>query len=119
MIEQAAETEKDRVIEFYKFLQLDNLPIVDLTKYNTDGKDAKYIQINHIVGKLTTNKKATEDPIKKAEFEFMMDLKTAIDPELNRARNSIRREDSEMIPDGYRAISGKLSIRWGLIFVDD
>ena len=85
----------------------DNLPIVDLSKYNTEGKEAKYIQINHIVGKLTANKKTTEDNIKKAEFEFMLDLKTlisktAIDPELTQVRNSMRREDRETIPDGLR-----------------
>ena len=101
----------------------DNLPIVDLTKYNT-GKEAKYIQINHIVGKLTAKKKATEDYFKKAEFEFMMDLKTlisktAIDPELIRVKNSLRREDRETIPEGYSAVFDKLSIRWGLLFVDD
>ena len=56
----------------------DNLPIVDLTKHNTDGKEAKYIEINHIVGKLTANKKATEEHFKKSEFEFMMDQKTLI-----------------------------------------
>ena len=33
-IEQAAETEEDSVI-----MRRDNLPIVDLTKYNTDGKE--------------------------------------------------------------------------------
>ena len=37
-IEQAAETEEDSLI-----MRGDNLPIVDLSKYNTDGKDAKYI----------------------------------------------------------------------------
>ena len=72
----------------------------------TDGKESKYIQINHIVGKLTTNKKATEGHIKKAEFEFMMDLKTlisktVIDPELTRGRNSMRREDKNTIPEGF------------------
>ena len=114
-----AETEEDSVI-----MRGDNLPIVDLRKYNTDGKEAKYIQINHIVGKLTSNKKITEEHIKKAEFEFMMDLKTliaktAIDPELTRVRNSVRREERETIPDGYRTVFDKLSIRWGLVFVDD
>ena len=114
-----AETEEDSII-----MRGDNLPIVDLSKYNTDGKEAKYIQINHIVGKLTGNKKITEENIKKAEFEFMMDLKTliaktAIDPELTRVRNSMRREDRETIPDGYRTVFDKLSIRWGLVFVDD
>ena len=95
----------------------DNLPIVDLSKYNTNGKETKYIQINHIVGKLTANKKVTEDHIKKAEFDFMMDLKTiiaktAIDPELTRVRTNMRREDRETIPDGYRTVFDKLSIRW-------
>ena len=45
--------------------------------------------------------------------------KTAIDPELTRVRTSMRREDRETIPDGYRNAFGKLSIRWGLVFVDD
>ena len=102
----------------------DNLPIVDLSKYNTDGKEAKNIQINHIVGKLTSDKKITEEHIKKEEFEFMMDLKTliaktAIDPELSPVRNSMRREAQEKIPDGYQTVVDKLSKRWGLVFVDN
>ena len=52
------ETEEDSVI-----LRGDNLPIVDLNKFNTDGKEAHYIQINHIVGTLSGNKKITEDTI--------------------------------------------------------
>ena len=45
----------------------------------------------------------------------MMDLKkliskTAIDPELTRVRNSMRREDRETIPDAYRTVFDKLSI---------
>ena len=64
-----AETE-DSVI-----MRGDNLPIVGLSKYNTDGKEAEYIQLNHVVGKLTANKKVSEDHIKKAEFDFMLDLK--------------------------------------------
>ena len=54
----------------------------------------------------------------------MMDLKTliaktAIDPELTSDRISMRKEDREIIPDGYRTVFDKLSIRWGLVFVDD
>ena len=76
------------------------------------------------MGKLSGNKKIPEDTIKKAEFEFMMDLKTliartAIDPELTRVRISMRREDREATPEGYKQVFGKLSIRWGLIFMDD
>ena len=55
------ETEEDSVI-----MRGDNLPIVDSTKYNTDGEKAKYIQLNHMVGKLTANKKATEEHNRKA-----------------------------------------------------
>ena len=40
------ETEEDSII-----LRGDNLPIVDLSKFNTEGKEAHFIQINHIVGK--------------------------------------------------------------------
>ena len=54
----------------------------------------------------------------------MLDLKTlisktAIDPELTRVRTSMRREDRETAPDGYKPVFEKLSIRWGLVFVDD
>ena len=89
---ETAEAEEDNVI-----MRGDNLPIVDFSKYNTDRKEAKYVQINHMVGKLTTNEKIIEYHIKKAEFDFMMDPKTlipktAIDPELTRVRNSMRRE---------------------------
>ena len=76
------------------------------------------------MGKVTSNKKITEEHIKKAEFEFMMDLKTliaktAIDTELTCVRTSMRREDRETIPHGYRTAFDKLSIRWLLAFGDD
>ena len=117
--QETAETEEDSII-----MRGDNLPVVVLTKYNTDGKEAKYMQIKHIVGKLTTNKKATNDLITKAEFEFKMDLQTlisqtAIDLELTWVRNSMRQENRETILGGHRAVFDKLSIRWGLIFVDE
>ena len=43
----------------------------------------------------------------------------ATDSELTRVRKSMRREDRETILEDYRAVFDKLSIRWGLIFVDD
>ena len=76
----------------------DNFPIVDLKAYNTEGREAPIIQINQVIDKLTGNKKATEDVIKKAEFNFMLDLKTLIaksktDLELNRVRDAMRRAE--------------------------
>ena len=98
----------------------DNLPIVDLSKYHTDGKEAHYIQINHIVGRITENKKLIEENIKKAEFNFMLDLKTLISKtERTRVRASKRREENHTTPEGYRPVFDKLSILWGLVFVDD
>ena len=102
----------------------DNLPILDLSKYHTDGKEAHYIQINHIVGRNTENKKLTEENIKKAELNFMLDLKTlisktAIDPEMTRVRASIGREEKNTAPEGYGPVFDKFSLRWGLVFVDD
>ena len=93
----------------------DNLPIVDLSKYHTEGKEAHYIQINHTVGRLTENKKMTEENIKKAEFNFMLDLKTlisktAIDLEMTRVRTSMRREERDSSPQGYSAVFDKLSV---------
>ena len=118
------ETEENENPEAGELMRGDNLPIVDLSKFNTDGKEAHYIQINHIVGKLSGNQKITEHTIKNAEFEFMLDLKTqipktAIDPELTRVSASMRRKDRDRTPDGYRPVFDKLSIRWGLVFMDD
>ena len=117
--QNTVDTEEDSVI-----MREDNLPTVDLSKYHTDGKEAHYIQINHIVGRITENKKLIEESIKKAEFNFMLDLKsliskTAIDPEMTRVRASMRREKKDTAPEGYRPVFDKLSIRWGLVFVDD
>ena len=54
--QEPEDTEEDSII-----LRGDNLPLVDLNKYNTDGKEARYIQFNHIFGNLTANKKITEE----------------------------------------------------------
>ena len=47
------------------------ISIEDLNNFDTDGKEAKYIQINRIVGKLTPNKEITKngDGPENAELE--------------------------------------------------
>ena len=45
------DTDEDSVI-----IGKDNLPIVDLSKYHKEGKEAHYIQFNHIVNQLTAKK---------------------------------------------------------------
>ena len=68
---EQVEIEEDSVI-----LWGDNLLIVDRRKFNTDGQEAHYTQINHILGQLSSNKKIKEETIKKADCEFMLDLKS-------------------------------------------
>ena len=102
----------------------DNFPIVDLKSYNTDGKEIQFIHINQFIEKITGEKKGTEDTIKRAEFNFMLDLKTLIaksstDAELNRVRDAMRRGEKNTPPDQYRNVFEKLNNRWGLTFNDD
>ena len=106
--QNSVDTEEDSVV-----MRGDNIPIVDPRQYLSDGKEAHYIQINHIVGRITENKNLTEVNIKKAEFNFMLDLKTlisktAIDPEMTRVRASMRREEKDTAPEGYRPVFDKL-----------
>ena len=102
----------------------DNFPIVDLRAFNTEGKEAQFIQINQVMDKSTGNKKTTEETIKKAQFNFMLDLKTLIaksatDAELSRVRNAMRRNEKNTAPEAYRTTFEKLSNKWGLTFNDD
>ena len=102
----------------------DNFPIVDLKAYNTEGREAQFIQINQVIEKLTENKKATEDVIKKAEFNLMLDLKTLIaksntDAELYWVRDAMRRAERNTAPESYRPVFEKLSNKWGLTFNED
>ena len=60
----------------------------------------------------------TEENINKADINVMLDLKTlisktAIYPEMTRVRTSMRREEKDSAPEGYRAVFDKLSVRWG------
>ena len=101
----------------------DNFPIVDLKSYNTDGKEIQLIQINQVIEKITGEKKSTEDTIKRAEFNFMLDLKTLIaksstDAELNRVRDAMRRGEKNTALDQYRNVFEKLNNRRGLTLND-
>ena len=85
----------------------DNLPIVDLKSYHTEGKEAHYVQINQIIETVTEGKKATKETITKTEMDFMQDLesliaKSATDAELNRVKLALNREDRNMTPEHYR-----------------
>ena len=102
----------------------DNLPIVDLKNYNTDGKEAHYKQINQIIGSITEGKKLAEETIKKAEMDFMKDLKSLIaksatDAELNGIKMALNRANRIIGPENYRSYFGNISSKWGLHFLND
>ena len=82
------------------------------------------MQINQIIEVVTEGKKVTEETIKKAEMDFMLDLKSLItksatDAELNRVKLALTREDRSMAPEHYRQQFGNISTRWGLTFIND
>ena len=99
----------------------DNFPIVALKSYNTDGKEIQFIQINQVIEKITGEKKCSEDTIKRAEFNFVLDLKTLIaksstNAELNRVRDAMRRGEKNTAPNQYRNVFEKLNNKWGMTF---
>ena len=63
--EMAEETEQESEGES-QIIRGDNFPIVDLKAYNTEGKEAQFIQINQVLEKVTGNQKNTKETIKKA-----------------------------------------------------
>ena len=104
--EMAEETEQESE-GGSQIIRGDNFSIVDLKAYNTKGKEAQFIQINQVIEKVTGNQKNTEETINKAEFNFMLDLRTLIaksstDAELNRVRDAMRRDDKDTAPEHYR-----------------
>ena len=97
---------------------------MDLKAYNTESREAQFIQINQIIDKLTGNKKSTEEVIKKAEFNFKLDLKPLnakanTDAELSRVRDAMRRAKRNTAPESYRPVFEKLSNKWGITFNED
>ena len=79
---QQAETEEVSVI-----LRTDFLRLVNWNQLKTERNEDDYIEINHVVGQLLSNKMITQEAIKEDEFQFMLDLKsvnskTSIDSEL-------------------------------------
>ena len=116
----AEETEQESEGES-QVIRGDNFPIVDLKSYNTEGKEAQFIEISQVIEKVTRNQKNTEETILKAEFNFMLDLKTLIaksstDAHFSRVRDAMRRGEKNTAPEHYRTNFEKLNNKWGLTF---
>ena len=69
--EEEQETQQPKILEEAEpesegesqVIRGDNFPIVDLKAFNTEGKEAQFIQINQVIGKIARNKKLTEETI--------------------------------------------------------
>ena len=121
--EMAEETEQEGEGES-QVIRADNFPIVDLKAYNTEWKEAQFIQINQVIEKVPEIKRTPKKQFKTAEFNFMLDLETLIaksstDAELNRVRDAMRRGGKNTAPEHYRTNFEKLNNKWGLTFNDD
>ena len=95
-----------------------------MKKYNTEGKEAHYVQINKTFGAVTDGEKIAEETLKRAEMDFMLDLKnliakSATDTELNRVKVALYREDRSMAPEHYRRHFNNFSSKLGLTFLKD
>ena len=55
-----------------------NLPFVDLKDYNITEKTIHYIKVYHVTEKPKTKNTRAEDKLRKADFNFVVDLKTLI-----------------------------------------
>ena len=95
-----------------------------MKNYNTEGKEAQYVQVNQILGTVTEGRLIAEETIKRAELDLMLDLKnliakSATDAELNRVKLALNREYRSMAPEHYRPHFESISSKWGLTFLND
>ena len=82
------------------------------------------MQINQIIGTVTEGKKVTQETIKNAEMDFILDLnyliaKSATDAELNRVKQALNRKDRNMAPEHYQPHFENISSKRGLTFLND
>ena len=54
------------------------ISIVGLKDYNIAKQTIHYIQVNHVIEKPKTKNTEAEENLKKAEFDFMIDMKTLL-----------------------------------------
>ena len=96
------DTEEDSVI-----MRSDNLPIVDLSKYHTDGQMAHYIQINHMVGKLTENKMDLKTLVSKTVIDSEMTTAQAC----GEKKETRHRKDTDRFRQSINPVGSSLCIK--------
>ena len=102
-----------------------NFPIVDLKDYVIAERTVHSIQVNHVIEKQKMKSAAVEENMKKAEFNFMIDLeetllhKTSVDPKMLQLMICLRNRQKERAPEDFSPVCGEITGRFGLLFAGD
>ena len=92
-----------------------NFPIVDLKDYHIYEKTVLYIQINQVIDKPKTKTAEAEENLKKAELNFMLDLrtliqKTSVDPKLLQLKICVRNQQKDRAPKEFSPVLVKIPV---------
>ena len=117
--EPVSNTEESEVAE-----SLSNFPIVDFKKFHIAEKTVHYIQINHVINKPKTKSAEAEENLKKAEFNFMIDLRTlinkiSVEPKLIQLKISARNNQKDSAPEDFASVFSENTELFGLLFAGD
>ena len=100
-------------------------PVIDTREFgNTPAKVIEYLQINKVITQPEKKNPQMEDNVRKAEFDFMADIRTIIketgrDRELIATIIALENRDETKVPENYSRQFRQLSTRWGIVFLDD
>ena len=97
-----------------------DIPIADLKDYDIAEKTIHYIQINHVIDIPKTKSAEAAENFKKAEFNFMIDLKTlkhktSVDPKLLQLKICVRNKQKDRAPEEFSSVFSEITERFGVI----
>ena len=103
---------------------LSDVPIVDLKDYDIAEKKIHYIQINDVIDKAETRSAEDKKDLKKAKFNFMIDLKalkhkTSVDLKLLQLKVCVRNKQKDRAPEKYSPVFSKFVVQFDLLFAGD
>ena len=100
------------------------IPVQDYREGPKEEIAVHYVRINKVIETKAPRNRQQEDNIRAAELDFMLDLETLIketaaDPDLIEVHCCIEDNNTQAIPDDYKQVAKKLTLRWGITMVDD
>ena len=100
-----------------------NFAIADRKGYGIAEKTIHYIQTNYVIKKPNT-KSTKAEKLKKAEFNFMIDLKTliqkiSVEIKLLQLKVCVRNKQRDRAPEEISSLYREITERFGLLFAGD